>query len=142
MPTLLERPSYPDQRENIAGRAENNQHYSHVRRRVPHWFPGCASELWYVSYHRCPIRSSADAQLQGLVSIRLFHEFPLRADLFSGQREYYWATISVRDGGPEEWLISPQVPLRGNALAIDRPSGKFRRSSFLWPAIGSHEIPP
>src|ERR1035437_2476693 len=66
----------------------------------------------------------------------------LRADLFSGQREYYWATRSVRDGGPEKWLISPQVPLRENALAIDRPSGKFRRSSFLLPAIGNHEIPP
>src|ERR1035441_2292098 len=32
MPTLLERPSHPDQRENIAGRAESSQHYSHVRR--------------------------------------------------------------------------------------------------------------
>src|ERR1035438_7913617 len=68
MPTFLERPSYPDQRENIASRAENNQHYSHV-----------------------PRLSS--------------HGFLLRADLFSGQREYSWATGSVRDGGPEEWFI-------------------------------------
>jgi hypothetical protein len=31
MPMFLEGPSHPDERENIAGRAENNHHYSHVR---------------------------------------------------------------------------------------------------------------